>query len=334
MSNQPTSLLELKKSLQKTFKDTVFLTKDEAYYKSRILKTPSIILNYKLGIGGFPTGRVVEFGGWQGTGKSTIAIQTMALNPGNYLYMDYERTATGQYLDKYGVPGSDVIVIRPPTLEEGGNIAKKAVESGIIDAVIWDSVPAMIPQITEEKDEGGSSQHGTGARVFGIHLKKMLNVYERNETCGFYINQIREKIGVMFGSPEYLPGGNSMKFYATQRFKVSAVGRNQYEKDWGVQGHMIKVDIIKNKLGTPGAEKYNIPFRQGVGIDIPVETYILACELKLFTGGNVLHYNDIKLGNGKKNHVQFLRDNPELVNEIREEIVSIMEASREHDSED
>ena len=322
----------LKKSLLKNYKESIVLAGNEADRPSEFLVVPSVKLQLKLGMPGIPLGRYTEIAGWEGSGKSTFAIQIIAENQDRFpdriaLYADFEGTMDREYMERLGVDTSRVLIIQPDTLEQGGNMIRSAVESGEIYMAIIDSVDAMVPELQDDKEEGGSSQKGTKARALGDHIRKNRSRFQRNNCAAIYLNQMRENPGA-YGNPEYSTGGNALPFYATLRLFFRAKAR----KD-GI-GHVIGIKIPKNKLHQAVNTAFDVDYLFGEGIDKHTEIRDLAVDLNILTGARKLTYMgaseefaQMDIGNSRAEHVEFLRDNPEFYNVLREEVVSLLEGS-------
>jgi recombination protein RecA len=325
-------VLDLKKSLLKNYKNSIVLAGNEAEKPTEFLRLPSLKLQRELGVPGLPLGRYIEIAGWEGSGKSTFAIQIIAENQDRFpdriaLYADYEGTMDREYMEMLGVDPSRVLLIQPSTLEEGGNMIRSAVESGEIYMCIVDSVDAMVPELQDDKEEGGSSQKGTKARALGDHIRKNRSRFQRNNCAAIYLNQMRENPGA-YGNPEYSTGGNALPFYCTMRFFFRAKARVE-----GV-GHTLSVKVPKNKLFREINKAIELDFVFQEGINKMAETREFAKELNVLTGGNKLTYMgeheefaQMDIGNSKAEHIAFLRDNPEFYNVLREEVVSLLEGS-------
>lgn len=306
---------------------------DKAYGKGSIMRlgdrkvgsvdaisTGSLSLDIATGIGGFPRGRVIEIYGPESSGKTTVALHAVASvqkTGGNAAYIDAEHALDPEYAKKLGVNTDDLLVAQPDTGEQALEIADMLVRSGGIDLLVVDSVAALVPK-AEIEGVMGDSHVGLQARLMSQALRKITGVLSATGTTAIFINQLREKIGVMFGNPETTTGGKALKFYASMRLDIRRV--ETLKDSDGAYGARTKVKIVKNKMAPPfKIAEFDMLFGQGISregsiIDLGVETKIIKKSGAWYT------YEGDQLGQGKEKVRQFLRDNPELAEEIEEKI--------------
>ncbi len=280
------------------------------------ISTGSLSLDIALGIGGLPRGRVVEIFGPESSGKTTIALQVIAQaqkKGGTVAFIDAEHALDPIYAEKLGVNVEDMLISQPDTGEQALEITDMLVRSSAVDVVVVDSVAALTPKAEIEGDMGDSHM-GLQARLMSQALRKLTGVIKRANTLVIFINQIRMKIGVMFGSPETTTGGNALKFYSSIRLDIRRVGSVKKGED--ILGNDTKVKVIKNKLAPPFKQaKFDILYGEGTSyegelIDLGVEEEIIK------KSGAWYSYNDIRIGQGRDNARKYLQDNIELVEEI------------------
>lgn len=279
------------------------------------LKSVSLRFNMHT-FGGFPKGKVTEIMGKEASGKTTFAVGSVGMTLPPAIFVDAESTMTDSFLQSSFWGEGDhqyLLVEEVGTLENAFNTLIRAISTQLFDngVVVIDSLAALEPEVQEQKDLGGSSQQASFASALGKAIKKIVPLVSARNIAFIALNQLREKPGVMFGSPYYAPGGNTMLFNSSLRVQLMGVRHNDYFKTYDVKGWYIAVDIVKNKLGPK--EKFYIPYTEGVGIDTHVEVYELATEFGILDKNK---YGDISLGRSAKASVQFLRDNDELFREL------------------
>jgi len=280
------------------------------------IPTGSLAIDAAIGIGGFPRGRVVEVFGPESSGKTTLALSVIGQaqkRGGVAAFIDAEHALDAEYAKKLGVDIDNLLVSQPDNGEQALEIAEMLVRSNGVDIVVIDSVAALVPR-AELEGEMGDSHVGLQARLMSQALRKLTAIVAKSNTCMVFINQIREKIGVMFGSPETTTGGRALKFYSSVRVDIRRIAAI---KDGDVvTGSRAKVKIVKNKVAAPFRQaEFDIDY--GEGISRPGELVDMGVEQKLVQkSGAWLNYGDIRLGQGRENAKQFLRDNPELANEL------------------
>jgi len=285
-----------------------------------VIPTGSIALDVALGIGGLPRGRVVEIFGPESSGKTTVALHAVASaqkNGGIAAFIDAEHALDPDYAKKLGVDTDALLVSQPDTGEQALEIADMLIRSGALDVIVIDSVAALVPR-AEIEGEMGDSHVGLQARLMSQALRKITGALSNSNTTAIFINQLREKIGVMFGSPETTTGGRALKFYASVRLDVRRI---ETLKDGSEPvGSRTRVKVVKNKVSPPFKQaEFDILYgigisREGGLIDMGVEQGIVRKSGAWYT------YEGDQLGQGKENSRNFLRDNPDLCNEIEKRI--------------
>jgi recombination protein RecA len=295
-----------------------------------VISTGSVGLDAALGVGGFPKGRIIEIYGPESSGKTTIAIHAIAeaqKNGGIAAFIDAEHAFDRLYAQKLGVDTENLLISQPDNGEQALEIAENLIRSGAIDIIVIDSVAALTPK-SEIEGEMGDSKMGLQARLMSQALRKLTGTINKTNCCCIFINQLREKIGVMFGNPETTTGGNALKFYASVRLDIRRTG--QLKDGDAVFGNRVKVKVIKNKVAPPfRIAEFDILYGEGISkvgeiIDIGVEMNIIK------KSGSWFSYADTKLGQGRDSVKQILADNPELADEIelkvREELAKVTPA--------
>jgi recombination protein RecA len=307
--------------MEKTFgKGAIMRMGDSAIEKLEVISTGSIGLDSALGVGGFPKGRIIEIYGPESSGKTTVAIHAIAQcqkNGGIAAFIDAEHAFDRIYAAKLGVDTENLLIAQPDNGEQALEIAENLIRSGAIDIIVIDSVAALTPK-AEIEGEMGDSKMGLQARLMSQALRKLTGTINKTNSCCIFINQLREKIGVMFGNPETTTGGNALKFYASVRLDIR---RSSQIKDGEVAlGNHVKVKVIKNKVAPPfRIAEFDIMFGEGISktgeiIDIGVEQNIIK------KSGSWFSYGETKLGQGRDAVKQILLDNPELADEIEAKV--------------
>tara|TARA_B100002019_G_C21272131_1_gene602980 strand:- start:2802 stop:3809 length:1008 start_codon:yes stop_codon:yes gene_type:complete len=284
------------------------------------VSTGSITINKALGIGGLPCGRIVEIYGPESSGKTTLTLHVIAeaqKQGKTCAFIDAEHALDPVYAENIGVDTENLYVAQPDNGEQALEIAEKLVSSGAIDVIIVDSVAALTPK-AEIQGEMGDSHVGLQARLMSQALRKLTSIVKKENSLCIFINQIRHKIGVMFGSPETTTGGNALKFYASVRLDIRRTGTlKQGDKQLGNE---TKVKVVKNKLAPPFQEAKTL-IRFGTGFDIYKEVVELGAEQKIIDkAGAWYSYNGNKIGQGLENSIEFLKNNPETFEEIKGQI--------------
>ena len=286
------------------------------------IPTGAIALDVALGIGGLPRGRIVEVYGPESSGKTTIALHAIAsaqAKGGVAAFIDAEHALDPEYAKKLGVNIDDLLVSQPDTGEQALEIADMLIRSGSVDVIVIDSVAALVPR-AEIEGEMGDSHVGLQARLMSQALRKITGALSNTGTTAIFINQLREKIGVFFGSPETTSGGKALKFYASVRFDIRRIETLKDGQD--SVGNRVRVKVVKNKLAAPFRQaEFDILFGEGISregglIDFGVEQDIVKKSGAWYT------YEGEQLGQGKENSRRFLKENSELANEIEQKIKS------------
>ncbi|OGP56340.1 MAG: recombinase RecA [Deltaproteobacteria bacterium RBG_13_52_11] len=280
------------------------------------LSTGSLGLDLALGVGGLPRGRVVEIFGPESSGKTTLALHVVAeaQKAGIAAFIDAEHALDLNYAEQLGVKVEDLLVSQPDTGEQALEIAEILVRSGAVDVIVIDSVAALVPRAEIEGDMGDAHM-GLQARLMSQALRKLAATINKSKTIVIFINQIRMKIGVMFGNPETTPGGNALKFYSSVRLDIRKIATIKQGQD--VVGNRTKVRVVKNKVAPPFKEvQFDIIYGQGISRD--GEIVDLATDLNILEKmGTWYSFGDTRIGQGRENAKTFLKENPE----VREEIV-------------
>ena len=320
----PEKLKALQATLDKIEKDfgkgTIMKMGDQPKWEVSVIPSGSIALDHALGIGGYPRGRVIEIYGPESSGKTTLAIHAIAeaqKTGGIAAIIDAEHAFDRTYAKKLGVNVDTLLISQPDNGEQALEIADHLIRSGAVDIVVIDSVAALTPK-AEIEGEMGDSKMGLQARLMSQALRKLTANISRTNTCCVFINQLREKIGVMFGNPETTTGGNALKFYASVRVDVRRI--TQLKDGEEATGNRVRVKIVKNKMAPPFRKaEFDIVF--GEGISLIGEIIDLGVEFEIIKkSGSWFSYNDTKLGQGRESVKQLLQDNPELQEELAQKI--------------
>jgi recombination protein RecA len=307
--------------IEKDFgKGTIMKLGDHAIENIQVISSGSIGLDAALGIGGFPRGRVIEIYGPEASGKTTLAIHAIAeaqKNGGIAAIIDAEHTFDRNYAEKLGVDVENLLISQPDNGEQALEITDNLIRSGALDIVVIDSVAALTPK-AEIEGEMGDSKMGLQARLMSQALRKLTaNISKTNTSCVF-INQLRDKIGVMFGNPETTTGGNALKFYASVRVDIRKT--NQLKEGEEIIGSRTRVKIVKNKLAPP-FKKADFDILYGEGISQLGEIVDLGVDFNIIKkSGSWFSYGDTKLGQGRDAVKQIIKDNPELYDELKAKI--------------
>jgi len=301
-------------------KGTIMRMGDDAVEAIEAIPTGSITLDAALGIGGYPKGRVIEIYGPESSGKTTLAIHAIAevqKQGGIAAFIDAEHAFDRFYAQKLGVDIENLLISQPDNGEQALEITENLIRSGAIDIIVIDSVAALTPK-SEIEGEMGDSKMGLQARLMSQALRKLTATISRTGCCCIFINQLREKIGVMFGNPETTTGGNALKFYASVRLDIRRIG--QIKDGDNVAGNRTKVKIVKNKVAPPfRLAEFDIMYGEGISkmgeiVDLGVDTNVIK------KAGSWFSYGDTKIGQGRDAVKQMLHDNPELCEEIEAKI--------------
>jgi recombination protein RecA len=289
---------------------------------TRILTSPSgsLALDSALGVGGYPKGRIIEIYGPESSGKTTVALHAIAevqANGGQAAFIDAEHALDPAYAQKLGVNIDELLLSQPDTGEQALEIAEALVRSGAIDILVVDSVAALVPK-AEIEGEMGDSHMGLQARLMSQALRKLSGVINKSKTIAIFINQVREKIGVMFGNPETTPGGRALKFYSTVRIEVRRAEALKQGTD--IVGNKTKIKVVKNKVAPP-FRTAEVDIMYGEGISKEGEIIDIGSELEIVQkSGSWYSYNEERIGQGRENAKLFLRENPSIRLEIQTKI--------------
>ena len=301
-------------------KGTIMKLGDSKIMAAEVISTGSLGLDIALGIGGLPKGRVVEIYGPESSGKTTLAIQAIASSQrqgGIAAFIDAEHAFDKAYAEKLGVNVNELLISQPDDGEQALDITEHLIRSGAIDIIVIDSVAALVPR-GELEGEMGESKMGLQARLMSQAMRKLTGTISKTGCCCIFINQLREKIGVMFGNPETTTGGNALKFYASVRLDIRRIG--QIKDGDALTGNRTKVKVVKNKLAPPFRTcEFDIMY--GLGVSKTGEIIDIGTELGVVQkSGSWFSYEGTKLGQGREGVKQLLEDNPELANEIEAKI--------------
>jgi recombination protein RecA len=281
-----------------------------------VIPTGSLGLDAALGVGGVPRGRVIEIYGPESSGKTTLALQIIAqaqATGGLAAFIDAEHALDPEYCAKLGVDIDNLLLAQPDNGEQALEITETLIRSGSVDVVVVDSVAALVPR-AELEGEMGDASVGLQARLMSQAMRKLTAIVSKSKTCVIFINQIREKIGVMFGNPETTTGGRALKFYASVRLDIRRIGPIKSGEE--VVGNRTKVEVVKNKVAAPfRVAEFDILY--GEGISRAGEILDIGVEHRLVTkSGTWLSYGDVRLGQGRENARAFLKENADLMAEI------------------
>jgi len=308
--------------LEKSYgKGAVMKLSDDKVVDLPSISTGSLGLDIALGIGGIPRGRVVEIYGPESSGKTTLSMHCIAeaqKKGGLAAFIDAEHAFDKGYAEKLGIDTENLLISQPDNGEQALEIAEHLIRSGAIDIIVIDSVAALVPK-AELEGEMGDSKMGLQARLMSQALRKLTGAINKTGCCCIFINQLREKIGVMFGNPETTTGGNALKFYASVRLDIRRIGQIKESAD-NILGNRTRVKVVKNKVAPPfKVVEFDIMYGQGISkageiIDIGVEMEIVK------KAGSWFSYNGEKLGQGRDSVKSLIEDNPELMDELERKI--------------
>jgi recombination protein RecA len=311
--------------LEKQFgRGTLVRLGDDSFREGvQAISSGSLSLDIATGIGGLPRGRVVEIFGPESSGKTTLALHVVANAQrlgGIACYIDAEHALDPTFAQKIGVDIDNLLVSQPDTAEQALEICESLVRSNAVDVIVVDSVAALVPK-AEVEGEMGDSHVGLQARLMSQALRKLTAVISRSKTLLIFINQIREKIGVMFGNPETTSGGRALKFYSSIRLDIRRISGLKDRED--NVGNRVRVKVVKNKVSAPFRQaEFDILFDEGISREGDILD--LAIEEKLIQkSGAWFSYNGDNLGQGRENTRQYLKDNPELVSKLSDQIISL-----------
>ncbi|HEY6147107.1 MAG TPA: recombinase RecA [Thermoanaerobaculia bacterium] len=297
-------------------KGSIMRLGDQPEVVMQVIPTGSLAVDAALGVGGIPRGRVIEIFGPESSGKTTLSLQIIGQaqkTGGLAAFIDAEHALDAEYARKLGVDTDNLLVSQPDNGEQALEITEMLIRSGAVDVVVIDSVAALVPK-AEIEGEMGEAQMGLQARLMSQALRKLTGIVSKSKTSLIFINQIREKIGVMFGNPETTTGGRALKFYSSIRIDIRRIA--SLKDGETVVGSRTKVKIVKNKVAAPFRQaEFDINY--GEGISREGELLDMGLESKIVEkSGAWLSYGDLRIGQGRENAKQFLKENPELTSEI------------------
>ncbi len=300
---------------------------DGAIMSVPAISTGSLGLDLALGVGGVPRGRVIEIFGPESSGKTTLAFHIIAQAQkagGKAAFIDAEHAMDPMYARRIGVQVDDLLLAQPDHGEQALEIAELLIRSGALDVLVVDSVAALTPR-AEIEGEMGDSHVGLQARLMSQALRKLAGTINKTQTSAIFINQLREKIGVMFGNPEVTPGGRALKFYSSVRLDIRRI-ETLKDGDQAV-GNRVRVRVVKNKVAPPFRQaEFDVMY--GTGVSVEGEILDLAAEHKVVQkSGAWYSYGDLRLGQGRENVKNFLREDPELLAKLRSEILAVIKPS-------
>ena len=314
--------------IEKNFgKGSIMKLGDDNFESIDVIPTGSIALNAALGVGGYPRGRIIEIYGPESSGKTTLAIHAIAeaqKSGGIAAIIDAEHAFDRFYAQKLGVDIDNLLISQPDCGEQALEIAEQLIRSSAIDIIVIDSVAALTPK-AEIEGEMGENKVGLQARLMSQALRKLTSAISKTNTTCIFINQLREKIGIMFGNPETTTGGNALKFYASVRLDIRRVTQNKEGEE--AIGNQVRVKIVKNKVAPPFRKaEFDIMFGEGISrigeiVDLGVEYGVIK------KSGSFYSYNDTKLAQGRDRTKQLIADNPELAEELENLISEAMKNS-------
>lgn len=321
MSDRQAALEKALKEIERNFgKGSIMKLGEKSDIQVAASPSGSIALDAALGIGGYPKGRIIEIFGPESSGKTTVALHAIAevqANGGTAAFIDAEHALDPIYASNLGVNIDELLLSQPDTGEQALEIAEALVRSGAIDIVVIDSVAALVPK-AEIEGEMGDAHVGLQARLMSQALRKLSGAISKTKTIAIFINQIREKVGVMFGNPETTPGGRALKFYASVRLEVRRA--EQIKQGTEMVGNKTKIKIVKNKVAPP-FRVAEVDIMYGEGISKEGEIVDIGSELNIIQkSGSWYSYGDERIGQGRENAKQFLKDHPDICMEIQQKI--------------
>ncbi len=324
MSNDRKAALDMAlRQIEKQFgKGSIMKLGEQTDQRVSTVSSGALALDIALGVGGYPRGRIIEVYGPESSGKTTVALHAIAevqRNGGQAAFIDAEHALDPVYAQKLGVNIDELLLSQPDTGEQALEIAEALVRSGAIDIIVIDSVAALVPK-AEIEGEMGDSHVGLQARLMSQALRKLSGAVNKSKTIAVFINQVREKIGVMFGNPETTPGGRALKFYSSVRLEVRRAETLKQGND--MVGNKTKIKVVKNKVAPP-FKQAEVDIMYGEGISREGSILDIAAELDIVQkSGAWYSYNEERLGQGRENAKQFFKENPSLTEEVENKIRS------------
>ena len=321
MSDRQAALDQALKQIEKQFgKGSIMKLGEQTDRKISTVSSGSLALDVALGVGGYPRGRIIEIYGPESSGKTTVALHAIAevqAKGGQAAFIDAEHALDPDYAQKLGVNIDELLLSQPDTGEQGLEIAEALVRSGAVDIIVVDSVAALVPK-AEIEGEMGDSHMGLQARLMSQALRKLSGAINKSNTIAIFINQIREKIGVMFGNPETTPGGRALNFIHPYVLEVRRAEAIKQGTD--MVGNRTKIKVVKNKVAPP-FRTAEVDIMYGEGISQEGEIIDIGAELDIVQkSGSWYSYNEERLGQGRENAKQFIKENPDIRQEIQQQI--------------
>lgn len=331
MSDRQAALEMALKQIEKQFgKGSIMKLGEQTDRRISTISSGSLALDVALGVGGYPRGRVIEVYGPESSGKTTVSLHAIAevqANGGTAAFIDAEHALDPDYSQKLGVNIDELLLSQPDTGEQALEIAEALVRSGAVDIIVIDSVAALVPK-AEIEGEMGDSHMGLQARMMSQALRKLSGAINKSNTIAFFINQVREKIGVMFGNPETTPGGRALKFYSSVRLEVRRA--EQLKQGSDIVGNKTKIKVVKNKVAPP-FKQAEVDIMYGEGISREGEIIDMGSELDIVEkSGSWYSYNGERLGQGRENAKLFLKENKTIKLEIAQKIRDHYNLDGEH----
>ncbi|WP_428908595.1 recombinase RecA [Niallia sp. Krafla_26] len=321
MSDRQAALEQALKQIEKQFgKGSIMKLGEQSDRVISTISTGSLAVDAALGVGGYPRGRIIEIYGPESSGKTTVALHAIAevqKTGGQAAFIDAEHALDPTYAQKLGVDIDELLLSQPDTGEQALEIAEALVRSGAVDIVVVDSVAALVPK-AEIEGEMGDSHMGLQARLMSQALRKLSGAINKSNTIAIFINQVREKIGVMFGNPETTPGGRALKFYSSVRLEVRRAEAIKQGSE--IVGNRTKIKVVKNKVAPP-FRTAEVDIMYGEGISQEGEIVDIGAELDIIEkSGSWYSYNGERVGQGRENAKQFLKENPEIRAQVQQQI--------------
>lgn len=309
------------KKIEKSFgKGSIMRMGDKADTRISTVPTGSLALDEALGVGGYPRGRIVEIYGPESSGKTTVALHAVAevqKRGGTAAYIDAENALDPAYAQALGVNIDELLLSQPDTGEQGLEICDALVSSGAIDIVVVDSVAALVPR-AEIEGEMGDTHVGLQARLMSQALRKLSGTINKTKTIALFINQIREKVGVMFGNPETTPGGRALKFYSTIRLEVRRA--EQIKDGSNIIGNRVRIKVVKNKVAPP-FKTAEVDIMYGEGVSKTGELIDMAVDKEIINkSGSWFSYGEERIGQGRENAKKYMKEHPDVMAEVTQKV--------------